>query len=49
MKDREKEIKYLLYFKSEQIRQIKKEMHDLKVELEELNKEKTMTRKRERR
>lgn len=45
MKDREKEIKYLLYLKSELIRKTKREMHSLKMELEELNKQKTMRRR----
>lgn len=38
MKDREKEIKYLMYVKSELIRETKKELRDLKYELESLNK-----------
>ena len=46
MKEREKEIKYLLYLKSELIRKTKREMHSLKMELEELNKQKTMRRKK---
>ena len=46
MKDREKEIKYLLYLKSELIRKTKREMHNLRMELEELNKQKTMRRKK---
>ena len=44
MKEREKEIKYLLYLKSELIRKTKREIHSLKMELEELNKQKTMRR-----
>ena len=47
MKEREKEIKYLLYLKSELIRKTKREMHSLKMELEELNKQKTMRRKKD--
>lgn len=47
MKDREKEIKYLLYLKSELIRKTKREMRSLKMELEELNKQKTMRRKKD--
>lgn len=47
MKEREKEIKYLLYLKSELIRKTKREMHNLKMELEELNKQKTMRRKKD--
>lgn len=46
MKDREKEIKYLMYVKSELIRETKKELRDLKYELESLNKKKTLNRKR---
>ena len=45
MKEREKEIKYLLYLKSELIRKTKREI--LKMELEELNKQKTMRRKKD--
>lgn len=47
MKEREKEIKYLLYLKSELIRKTNREMHSLKMELEELNKQKTMRRKKD--
>lgn len=46
MKDREKEIKYLMYVKSELIRETKKELRDLKYELENLNKQKTLNRKK---
>lgn len=46
MKDREKEIKYLLYLKSELIRKTKREMHSLKMELEELNKQKTIRKRK---
>lgn len=46
MKDREKEIKYLLYLKSELIRKTKREMHNLRMELEELNKQKNLKRKK---
>lgn len=46
MKDREKEIKYLMYVKSELIRETKKELRDLKYELEILNKQKTLNRKK---
>ena len=45
MKDKEKEIKYLMYLKSELIRQTKKELKDLKNELEQFNKEKTLKRR----
>lgn len=44
--DREKEIKYLMYLKSELIKQTKKELKDLKQELELINQEKTLKRKR---
>ena len=46
MKDREKEIKYLMYVKNELIRETKKELRDLKYELENLNKQKTLNRKK---
>jgi len=39
MKNREKEIKYLLYLKSELIRETKKEMKYLKNELQAINKQ----------
>ena len=44
--DREKEIKYLMYLKSEIIKQEKKELKQLKAELEFLNQEKTLKRTR---
>ena len=40
MKDREKEIKYLIYLKSELIRQTKKEIKNLHRELDEVQKTK---------
>ena len=40
MKDREKEIKYLMYLKNEIIKQEKKEIKHLRQELEQLNLEK---------
>lgn len=40
MKDREKEIKYLIYLKSELIRQTKKEIKNLHRELDEVYKTK---------
>ncbi len=46
MKDREKEIKYLIYLKSELIRHTKHEMTQLKAELEDLSKNKTLERKK---
>lgn len=44
--DREKEIKYLMYIKSEIIKQQKKELKQLRNELEELNTQKTLKRKK---
>lgn len=44
--DREKEIKRLMFYKSEIIRQEKKELKKLKTMLRELNQEKTLKRKR---
>ena len=46
MKDREKEIKYLMYLKSEAIRQYKKELRELRQELDTLNKQKSLKRRR---
>lgn len=46
MKDKEKEIKYLMYLKSELIRQTKKELKDLRYELDQLNHQKTLNRVR---
>lgn len=46
MKDREKEIKYLIYLKSQLIKQIKKEIKNLHNELDEIGKNKKLTRKR---
>ena len=46
MKDREKEIRHLIYLKSELIKETKKELRYLRNELENLNKEKTISRKR---
>ena len=44
MREREKEIKYLMYLKSELIRQTKKELKQLKYELEQLNHQKTLSK-----
>jgi len=41
---REKEIKYLLYLKKELIKQTRKEVKALRIELDELNGEKTLQR-----
>ena len=46
MKDREKEINYLLYLKSELIKQTKKEIKELKREKETLTGEKVLKKKR---
>ena len=45
-KDREKEIKYLIYLKSQLIKQAKKEIKNLHNELDEIGKNKKLTRKR---
>jgi hypothetical protein len=42
MKDKEKEIKYLIYLKSELIRQTKKELRQLKLELQREQKQKKL-------
>ena len=44
MKDREKEIKYLIYLKSELIRQTKKDIKKLNTELEDLQGQKRLTK-----
>lgn len=46
MKDREKEIKYLMYLKSQLIKETKKELKDLKQELNSLNAAKTLRKKK---
>ena len=43
MKDREKEIKYLMYLKSQLIKENKKELKQLREELIQLNKSKTLS------
>lgn len=48
MKSREKEIKYLMYLKSELIRQTKKELKDLRYELDQLNHQKTLSKQNRR-
>ena len=45
-KDREKEIKYLIYLKSQLIKQAKKEIKNLHNELDEIGKNKKLMRKR---
>lgn len=45
MKDREKELKKLIYLKNELIKQQKKELKQLRNELYKLNEEKTYRRK----
>lgn len=44
MRDREKEIKYLLYLKSELIKQTKKDIKNLNIELENIRGEKRLTK-----
>lgn len=46
MKDREKQIKYLIYLKNEAIKQEKKELKELRQELENINRQKTLKRKK---
>lgn len=46
MKDREKEIKYLIYLKSEIIREAKKEIKQLKRELESTKMPKTYQKRK---
>ncbi len=45
MKDREKEIKYLMYLKSQLIKENKKELKQLREELIQLNKNKTLSKR----
>ena len=45
MKDREKEIKYLMYLKSQLIKENKKELKQLREELIKLNKSKTLSKR----
>lgn len=49
MKDREKEIKYLLYLKAELIRQTKKEIKNLHNELEEIAGQKRLSKSKKKR
>lgn len=46
MKDRIKELKYLIYLKSIAIRQMKKELKELSLELKNLEGQKTLERKK---
>ena len=46
MKDREKEIKYLMYLKNELIKQTKKEIKELRAELNQINGYKVLEKKR---
>lgn len=46
MKDREKEIKYLIYLKSEMIAMLKKDMKNLHQELRTIEKNKTFERRK---
>ena len=44
MKDREKELKYLIYLKNELIKQEKKEIKQLRQELQQINQEKSKSK-----
>ena len=44
MKDREKEIQHLLYLKNELIKQTKKEIKNLNIELEDIRGQKRLTK-----
>ena len=44
MKDREKELKYLIYLKNVLIKQEKKEIKQLRQELEQINQEKSKSK-----
>ena len=46
MKDREKEIKRLMYIKNELIKQTKKEIKELRTELNQINGYKVLEKKR---
>ena len=46
MRDREKEIEYLLYLKSELIKQTRKEIKQLRIELNTINGYKRLERKK---
>ena len=46
MRDREKEIEYLLYLKSEIIKQTRKEIKQLRIELNTINGYKKLERKK---
>ena len=45
MKDKEKELKYLIYLKSIAIKEMKKELKQLSLELKSLESQKTLKRK----
>ena len=46
MKDRDKEIKYLIYLKSQLIKQTKKEIKNLQLEKEYIESQKRLQKKR---
>lgn len=46
MKDREKEIKYLMYLKSQLIKETKKEVKELQQELKQVQGEKNLTKRK---
>lgn len=45
MKDREKELKYLIYLKNELLKETKKDLKKYRSELDSLNGQKTLIRK----
>lgn len=45
MKDKEKELKYQIYLKVQELKQLKKELKQLSLELKSLEGEKTLKRK----
>lgn len=47
-RDREKELKYLIYLKSELLKQTKKELQSYRRELDQLGNNKTYTKRRKR-
>ena len=46
MKDKEKEIKYLMYLKSQLIKETKKEVKELQQELKQVQGEKNLTKRK---
>lgn len=48
MKDREKEIKYLIYLKNQLIKETKKEIKELQQEIDTINGQKRLEKKKKR-